>query len=244
MSPQKLMRYCFCLLFILSGFLSHAQQTVYRYGYLRDSATHAPIVLASVTNLNTKKTVMTSKTGRFRIELRANEVLSFAAVDYHFDTIHYTAGYLTEDTLALFLTPLSHSLGNVTVTTSRGFSRYQLDSMERRNDFLHNVVSYKIPAVAQANSGAGIALNIDRFSKREKAKRKAWAFFESNEEEMYVNYRFPATLVAKYSGLKDAQLQEFMQSYRPDYTWLRNNPKEEDILYYINEKLKTYHGNK
>lgn len=226
---------------ILTVFLAHAQKPVYRYGYLRDSATQEPIVLASVTNLNTKTTVMTGKTGRFRIELKDNEILSFAAVDYHFDTIHYTGRYLTSDTLSLYLTSLSHSLGNVTVTGKR-LSRYQLDSMERRNDFLHDVVSYKIPTVSQANSGAGIALNIDHFSRHERNKRKAWAFFESNEEEAYVNYRFPASLVTKYSGLKNDQLQDFMQQYRPDYSWLRKNPTEEDVLYYINEKLKSYHG--
>ncbi|MDE3252901.1 MAG: hypothetical protein KGO92_08840 [Bacteroidota bacterium] len=224
---------------LLVFFLAHAQKPVYRYGYLKDSATQEPIVLASVTNLNTKTTVMTSKTGRFRIELKENEILSFAAVDYHFDTIHYTGKYITEDTLSLFLTSLTHSLGNVTVS-GRRFSRYQLDSMERRSDFLH-VVSYKIPTVSQANSGAGIALNIDHFSRHERNKRKAWAFFEANEEEAYINYRFPAALVAKYSGLKNEQLQDFMQQYRPDYNWLRKNTTEEDVLYYINEKLKSYH---
>lgn len=228
------------IVLLLTVFPAQAQKPVYRYGYLKDSATQEPIILASVTNLNTKQTVMTSKTGRFRIELKENDILSFAAVDYHFDTIHFTGKYVTADTLSLYLTSLSHSLGNVTVSGKR-LSRYELDSLERRNDFLH-VVSYKIPTVSQANSGAGIALNLDHFSRHERNKRKAWAFFESNEEEAYINYRFPASLVTKYSGLKNEQLQDFMQQYRPDYNWLRKNTTEEDVLYYINEKLKAYHG--
>jgi len=227
------------ILFLLSGTAAQAQKKNERWGYLRDSITSEPIVLASITNLNTQTTVMTSASGRFKIELQENQVLSFAAVGYYFDTIHYNKQFLLQDTLSLFLSPLAHSLGNVTVTT-RGMSRYQLDSIERRKEFLQDIVDYTIPTVSKANSGAGIALNLDRFSRHEKNKRKAFAFFESNEKEAYINYRFPASVVTQYSGLKDTELQQFMQQYRPTSEWLRRNRSEEDIKYYINEKLKLF----
>lgn len=233
------MKYAVAILLVLGTLSLHAQKKNERWGYLRDSATHEPITLASVTNLNTQRTVMTSAKGLFRIEITENQLLSFAAVGYHFDTIYYNNVHITQDTLNLYLSPLAHNLGNVTVY-AKGMSRYQLDSMERRKDFLHDVVSYKIPAIAQANSGAGIALNIDHFSKHEKAKRKAFAFFEANEKEAYINYRFPPSLVTEYSGLKDEQLQQFMQQYRPSSEWLRKNKSDEDIKYYINDKLKLF----
>jgi len=234
------MRAVIFFLIILLSVNTYAQKkntTV--WGYLKDSITHEPIILASVTNLNTDKTVMTSATGRFKIELTENQLLSFAAVGYHFDTIYYNNRNLLQDTLALFLSPLTYSLGNVTVT-ARGMSRYQLDSIERRKDFLQDIVNYTIPTISQANSGAGIALNLDRFSRHEKAKRKAFAFFESNEKEQYINYRFPAAMVTKYSGLRDEELQQFMQQYRPSDQWLRAHKTEEDIKYYINDKLKLF----
>jgi hypothetical protein len=210
------------------------------YGYLRDSITMSPIALASVTNLNNKTTVMTSSSGRFVIELKENDILSFAGVGYHFDTVHCTTERLSQDTMLLFLKPLARDLGNVTVV-AKGWSRYQLDSMERRKDFLKDIANYTIPTVAQANSGAGIALNIDRFSRHERNKRKAMAFFEANEKEAYINYRFPPSLVTEYTGLKGEPLQQFMQQYRPDAAWLRKNKTEEDIKYYLNDKLKEYH---
>jgi len=216
----------------------HAQHNII-WGYLKDSITQEPIPLASVTNLNTGQTVMTSQKGRFRIELHVNQVLSFAGVGYHFDTIQYTFKHALQDTLLLMLAPLTRNLGNVTVR-SRGWSRYQLDSMERRNDFLSGFVNYKIPTVAQSNSGAGIALNLDRFSRHERAKRKAFDFFEANEKEAYINYRFPQELVTQYSRLRGDSLQQFMQQYRPDADWLRTHLTDEDIMYYINDKLKLY----
>jgi hypothetical protein len=228
-----------CILLLLLSLGASAQKKE-RWGYLRDSITREPIVLASVTNLNTGATVMTGSNGRFKIEIAENHVLSFSAIGYYFDTIHFNKQFLLSDTIALYLAPLAHSLGNVTVT-GRGMNRYQLDSTERREEFLRAIVSYKIPAISQANSGAGIALNLDRFSKREKTKRRAFDFFESNEVQAYINYRFSPELVAKYSNLKGDALREFMQQYRPSNDWLRKNASEEDVMYYINDKLKVYH---
>lgn len=224
---------------LLSFLTAQAQRKQERWGYLRDSATHEPIALASITNLSTQRTVMTSTKGLFKIEISEDQLLSFAAVGYHFDTIYYNNRHLAQDTLILYLSPLVHSLGNVTVT-AKGMSRYQLDSIERRKDFLHDIVNYTLPTLSQANSGAGIALNLDRFSKHEKNKRKAFAFFEANEREAYINYRFPASLVSLYSGLKEEQLRQFMQQYRPSAEWLRGNKTEEDIKYYINDRLKLF----
>ncbi len=229
------------LVIIQTGFSQKNTKIV--WGYLKDSSTQEPIILASVTNLNTQKTVMTSAVGRFALLVGAGDVLSFAAVGYHFDTLHYEGPMLLRDTLALILSPLTYSLGNVTVT-AKGMSRYQLDSMERRKDFLQDIVNYTIPTVSQANSGAGIALNIVRFSKREKRKRKAFAFFEANEKEAYINYRFPSSLVTQYSTLKGDNLQQFMQQYRPTANWLRMHITEEDIKYYINDKLKLFFNRK
>lgn len=234
------MRRLWIILVLLAPLFVQAQKITV-WGYLRDSVTNEPISLASVTNMNTGKTVMTSNTGRFRIEVNSNHVLSFAAVGYYFDTITYANKYLSHDTLLLTLSPLARNLGNVTVT-AKGYNRYQLDSIERRNDFLQGTVDYKKPTVSIANSGAGIGLNLDRFSRHERNKRKAHAFFDDNEKEAYINYRFPASLVAQFTGLKDEALQQFMQQYRPSAEWLRRHVTEEDIMYYINEKLKLFKG--
>ena len=230
-------QFLICLFMISTTTMAQKQTKV--IGVLRDSATKERIVLASVTNLNTKNTVMTSNAGVFKIELLENQILSFAAVGYHFDTVAFHKKSLQKDTLYLFLSPLAHSLGNVTVT-AKGMSAYQMDSIERRTDFLQNIVNYTIPTFALSNSGAGLGISLDRYSKKEKNKRKAFAFFETNEREAYINYRFPSSIVTKYSGLKDDALQSFMQLHRPSYEWLRQHKTEEDIKYYINEKLKAF----
>jgi hypothetical protein len=105
---------------------------------------------------------------------------------------------------------------------------------------LQDMVSYKKPLFANANSGAGIGISIDRFSKHEKSKRRALDFFESNEREAYINYRYSAKLVAETTSFKDEQLRDFIQQSRPSYNWLRQNTSDEDIRYYINQQLKEF----
>ena len=225
-----------CLLFC---FATKAQNNKTIIGYLRDSVTHAPVVLASITNNNAHQTVMTGNNGRFKIIIKENDVLAFAAVGYHFDTIQYNRSYSQLDSIELFASPLSHDLGNVTVR-AKGMSAYQRDSIERRNDLLQDMVSYKKPLLANANSGAGIGISIDRFSRHEKSKRRALDFFETNEREAYINYRYAAQLVAQTTGFKEEQLRDFIQQSRPSYNWLRQNTSDEDIRYYINQQLKEF----
>lgn len=236
------MRYAFILLLILVSFNGSGQKKKVIYGYLKDSVTNAPIALASVRNITTNITTMTGNDGRFAIQAAENNILSFAAVGYFFDTLQYANSYLLQDTLFPVLSPLERDLGNVTVT-SRGLSQYQQDSIERRKDFLQDIVNYTIPTVSQANSGAGIALNLDRFSRHERNKRKALQFYETNEKEAYINYRFNTSLVTSLTRFKDEKLRLFMQQHRPSYDWLRKHTSEEDIRYYINEQLKIFSKN-
>lgn len=232
-------RYILALLALGCVAMTNAQKRKMVHGYLKDSVTNAPIKLASVRNINTNTTIMTNGSGRFAIEAAENHILSFAAVGYYFDTVLYNTIYTSQDTLYAFLVPLGRDLGNVTVT-SKGMSRYQLDSIERRKDFLQDIANYTIPTVSQANAGAGIALNLDRFSRHEKNKRKAMRFYETNEKEAYINYRFNTALVQSLTGFKDDKLHMFIQRSRPSYEWLRKHNTEEDIRYYINDQLKLF----
>ena len=213
----------------------NAQQVI--WGYVKDSITNEPIEMASITNTRNNNTVITNQKGLFKIEVSKNDILSVAAVGYYFDTVLYSGIISASDTVTFFLKPISRSLNDVTVQNS-GVNQYSLDSLRRIREFSEEMVSPPVKSVELANSGAGIGISLNRFSNREKNKRNAIKIFNNSEKQAYVDYRFSTAIVTKYSGLKGEELQVFMQRYRPSYEWLRKNPKEEDIKYYINEKLK------
>lgn len=208
------------------------------WGLVLDSATKQPIEYASITNIGSNKTSISNSKGRFSIDVAEGNILSVASINHYFDTLMLNQKLLADDTLIVYLKAIAQNLKEVTVTAI--LNRYQNDSAQRRKSFLQDVGSNKIPTISNANSGAGMGINLDRFSKREKNKRRAFDLFEAMEKEQYINYRFSIQLVSRYTTLRDDSLFNFMQQHRPSYKWLRNHVTEEDMKYYINEQLKIY----
>jgi hypothetical protein len=225
------------ILFSLFTISSFAQKKKI-WGYVLDSATKEPIELASIMNLNKGTISMSNSNGKFSIDISGNNLLAVASINHYFDTLMLTNQLLEQDTLIVYLKNITKNLQGVTVTSIG--NRYAFDSAQRRRVFLQDVGGNKIPTFSTANSGAGLGISIDRFSKREKQKRKAFEMFDEMEQEQYINYRFPAQLVSKYTTLRGDSLINFMQQHRPEYKWLRKHTKEEDLEYYINEQLKIY----
>lgn len=212
-------------------------------GYVRNKNSREVISAASIRNLNTGKTVLSRPDGRFVIEVNQGNILSFSATGFYTDTLTVTDSVWQASLLEPMLVPLPSTLPDAQVVGN--LNAYQLDSIERRKEFLSTVGEARIPSVGKANDlGFGVGINIDRWSKREKNKRKARDLFELTEEEAYINYRWNKEVVSKYTGLSGDELHRFMQEARPDWEWLRKNQKEEDLLYYINKQLKKKKENK
>lgn len=232
------------ILLLLFSFTNivQAQQKSSVIGIIKDSATNAIIEFAGITNINKKITVISNTKGVFKIEIAKNNLVTIAAVGYNFDTTRLTDDLLKLDTIVISLHPLSKRLADVTVNSKTKFSQYQLDSIERRKDFFINKSDVELPVVSLANSGVGLGINLDHFYSREKRKRNALDLFYSMENQSYTNYRFTPYIINKYTLFNGEQLVTFMQQNRPTYSWLRTHTSEEDLLYYINDKLKLFNN--
>ena len=218
---------------------SMAQQPLVM-GYLRDSMTMYPIAGGTITNWNTKKKTLTDGNGYFKIEAKNNELLYAQAPQYAYDTLR--TSILLNDTVTIFLSSTGDVLPVVTIST--GYTKYQLDSLSRIRSFLQ-ARGNTLTTVSRPNtSGFGVALNLDRiFKDKYKNKKRQEELFERTERFAYVEYRFPARLVAYYTGLKGDALRDFVFRYTPSYEWLRRHPSNEEVLWYINDKLKEFRKN-
>jgi len=226
------------LLFTAISLFATAQKRTSVHGYVLDSLNYSPIADAQVTNTNTNKRTTTNEKGIFSLAVGINDVLFVTATGYHFDTLRYNI--LLRDTLVMYMSSLAHVLPGVTVTAP-GYSKYQSDSIRRQQEFLADMGAPKQPVASNANSGAGVGINLDFLSKKEKNKRKAYKTFNEHEKDAYVNYRFSPEIVSDYTGLKGDTLTHFMELYTPDYDWLRQHTENEDIFYYLNDKLKLFY---
>lgn len=195
---------------------------------------------ATIKNLLTGKTAYTRKDGTFQMAVSRYDVLVNTAPGYFIDSVRVNDSLLATNMLFIRLRPLPGTLPGVTV--SANLNAYQVDSIQRRQEYLDRVGGEtKVPAVSKANDlGFGVGINLDGMGKSQRAKKEARNLYESAEREAYINYRWTEEIVAKYTGFKDDSLYEFMELYRPEYDWLRQNQEESDIGYHINKSLKKY----
>ena len=236
-----LSKYILFLFLLLASGSAIAQKRLIK-GYVRDSITGVPITNAIISNESTKKLVTPDANGFFSITASRNDQILINAFNYNFDTIR--AGNRTPDTLYISLIRTSETLQGVTVTTTtKGYNRYQLDSLRRRDEFVKDMGGIgKMPAVSKAdNMGAGVAINLDAFArKRTKDRNKAYNTFDYLERQAYIDFRFSPQTISGITGLKGDALVKFMRQNTPDYNWLRQHPANEDVLDYVNEKMKTF----
>lgn len=229
------------ILFIFFLLISAASysQTKYFYGKLIDSLTLLPVEDVHVINNNTRAGDITNGKGLFVIQGSLNDTLTFVKVGYWQKRFALNGNLAARDTFTIFFIPKVHELKSVLVS-SYSYADYQQDSIERRNNFA-DIVGYSHHLVESSNSGAGIGFSLDRiFSRKEKKKRRALKFFEENEEEQYVKFRFNSILIHSLTGYKGKELETFITRYLPTYKWLRTHNSDDDLLYYVNDKLKDY----
>lgn len=217
--------------------LSACAQSGFAKGYLRDSITHYPILNGIITNLTTQKQIKTNTTGFFFIEASAGDQLLVQSKDYENDTLKYTTLFI--DTITVYLSPSGSILPGVTVRSN--YTKYQLDSMRRRTDFEIMRGNVAPTVASHAPDGFGATFSMDRvWKKKTKRKAKAETLFQKTEEQLYIDYRFSPQMVSYYTGLKSDALRLFMYQHTPTYKWLRQHTDQQDVLFYINDKLKLF----
>lgn len=232
-------RILFLFVMMMISIAGHAQKRTIT-GFITDSATNAPLANVEVRNLTANKKGFSDAKGKFSLQANVNDVLFFTKDNYHFQMLNYSI--LMEQTLYVRMGVLSHELPGVTVQAN--YTKYQRDSINRRDEFNRDLVSPAYKTVQNNPSGAGAVISLDHFSKREKSKRQAEKKFEQQEQDAYVRYRFSPELVGAYTGLQGDSLNKFINLYWPDYKWLRQHTSDEDVFYYINDKLKDYYKRK
>ncbi len=239
MRKNKSLFFILSIFLIVVSHLSYGQGRKIITGSAVDQTENKPIRMASITNVTLGKTTLSRSNGTFELEAGIGNIIAYSANGFYADTFFLREESYLSGSLLLALRPLPSTLTNVTIVGS--YNQYQMDSVERRKSFLQDVGNSTIPAVGGITNpdlGFGVGINLDRWSKKEKRERKARDFFEIMEEEAYVNFRWNEELVRKYTTYGDDALYDFMEKYRPEYQWLRKNPSEEALLYYINSSLK------
>lgn len=227
------------ILILISSAVNGQPRTI--NGYLLDSITHFTIANGIITNATSKKSAQSNEKGFFRLAAAPGDFMYASARSYHYDTLVYS--FIFTDTISLYLSPAGSVLPNVTVSTR--YNKYQSDSAERKASFEQDMGKPMKTLSSSHPSGFGLTFNLDKvFKKKYRNRKKDEDMFDNREKTEYVYYRYSPYIVAYYTGLKGEALQNFMRLNSPDYNWLRQHPSNEDILYYINDRLKAFRAKK
>jgi hypothetical protein len=204
-------------------------------GKIYKKNTDEVIVAVTVEDIHVLRYSSSDMGGNYRIEVSLGDTVVFSTAGYRSDTL-----IVGEATLAsrydLYLSPRVVQLATVNIGD---LNSYEVDSIQRRADYesfyqdhYTTVVSHNGPT-----DGLGIAFSpFDHFSKKEKRQRELRKRLIRDEEQFYINYKFPRPYVAKLTGLTGDSLQLFMVRNRPTYSFCRN-ATEQDMLLYINDRL-------
>lgn len=199
--------------------------------YTNDS----PVPGASVTNITSGKTAISTPAGTYIIEAKNKDVVVFSFTGLTSDTVKVEEQLLkTGYDVGLKEDP--HTLKNVTV-----ISNYQLDSLRRREEYSRYFE--KGPGITGGNrptDGFGISVSpISHFSRKAREQRKFRKQLIKNEEEAYIDYVFSPVWISKLTGLKNDSLRQFMYRYRPSYK-LARTLDHADMIAYINDRYKEF----
>lgn len=228
-----------CLIVILVSAYEASSQNVIS-GKVLDKLYDRVVIGATISNLSQGKTGQSDMGGNYKIPANAGDILSFSSIGYTADTI-VVASDMLADPLNVYLVRNVVTLEEVQVGE---LNAYQVDSINRREEFEDVLTKRNTKLVGGKGNaptdGFGVAFSpITFFSKKEKNERQFKKMFEQQEEELYVDYKFPYDYIGRTTGLQGDSLRSFMLTYRPDYDFCRRNNRE-GMLVYINDSYREF----
>jgi hypothetical protein len=229
-----------CTLSILVLLSTRAVSQQVLTGKIRQKTTDAILASVTVINHTQKKYNVSDAGGNYRIVASPGDTITFSSAGYHADTTYVVTSELEDkDGYVVYLEPNMVELPSVLVGQ---LSNYQLDSIQRKEDYAWLDQTHKVRLAGDQTptDGVGIGFSpVTYFSSEQKDLRQLRQRVKSEEKDFYIDSRFPSSYVSMVTGLKGDSLQLFMVTYRPTYKFCRSATNE-DILLYINEKLKLF----
>lgn len=197
------------------------------------------LIGVTVINRTQQKSNRSDMGGNYKIPASPGDTILFSSAGYQPDTV-IVRSYMFSESWLVDLSPNILVLPSATVDE---ISNYQMDSLKRRDDY--RFLLDKLHPVTLMNNkrpgdGPGLSFSpLGYYSKEEKNKRRLKRRLKQEEEDYYIDYKFPPARVAQLTRLKGDSLQLFLRLYRPSYAFCRK-ASSQDILLYINDKLNLF----
>lgn len=164
----------------------------------------------SVRNLNSKKTTITSREGKYTIPATVGDLIEFSAVGYHTDTLYLTN--LLNRTI--YLPIKSNSLADVDVRGVRMNSQITdaKDPLAEKYTLLNTGGNLQRKRMTDKVGGLNLNLGYGKYKRQQRKEA------ELEEKDMYleeIDANFSEKAVTELTKLQGEELKNFMVIYRP-----------------------------
>jgi len=194
----------------------HAQ--VYVRGNVVDASNGAKLSDVFVRDITNKQITLTDKSGKFEIKSEAGHILIFSSPSYVPDTLYVVD--LTQKHIELKTKTISLKEVNITA------QRLAFDPHKEYPDVYEKSKLYPLSPSTWFGKEARDARRLKRYFAREAQERK-------------VDQVFNRVYVGSIVPLKGQELDDFMQLYRPSYSFITGN-NSESLAVYINDSYKKF----
>jgi hypothetical protein len=227
------------LIFIVGAFSNvYAQQKTIE-GIVFDKYTKERIAKVNIVNQTSNASVYNNLKAEFKITAAPGNLLIFSKNGYFNDTVKLG----NDQTLAIYLKRTSIQLRPVTIRDNPLNPQIRLESTKRDyNKAYGSLANHDL--LSSNSNGAGLSIDAlyNLLSKEGRNAAKLREVIESDYRENVIDYRFSHSLVANITSLKEPQLTDFMQKYRPGYYFV-TTANDYDFINYIRNNFRRYKRN-
>jgi len=207
------------LLFFISTLFGGlaAAQTKPVQGFVIDKDSKQRLAKVYIYNSRSDDGLYNNNKGEFTTQASVGDTLFAALQGYGFDTVVYKGN----NTIYFQLKPLAVQLREVAIIGSSITPRQKYDQTLRDYKYATDRGSSKdLLNLGSRGVGLGIDAIYNLLSRKGRNARHLQAILERDYREQIIDYRYNAGFVGRALRIKDFELTDYMQQYRPSYDFV------------------------
>ena len=217
------------LLFLCSGL--YAQKKAVQ-GFVIDKDSKQRLAKVYIYNSRTDEGIYNNTKGEFSTQAAVGDTLFAALQGYAVDTLVYKG----QNAVFFQLHPLFIRLREVTIVGSKNITpEEQYKKTQQEYKYATDRGSSKdLLNLGPTGVGIGIDAIYNLLSKKGKNARHLQEILERDYKEQIIDFKFRPEYVKQVLGISEPELTDFMQQYRPSYTFVLSASDYAFIVYLRN----------
>ena len=210
-------------------------------GVVYDNDTKERVARTNIMNLTSGESFYNNLKGEFKIDAKAGDKLVFLKLDYLADTLTVK----DNSNLIISLKRIAIPLRQVDIRDTLVTPLQRLQATRKSFNKAYGSSAYDGILSTSPGGGAGISIDAlwNSLSRTGRNAKHLQGLIEEDYQQNVIDYRFNRSYVANITKLKDPDLTDFMQHYRPGY-FIVTTATEYEFITYIRNSLKRYLRNK